>query len=91
MDNCKLEKTIEGIEAIREFFGFGLPSQNKAFKAYQTILTDTLELLKEQADEIEKLKRTHIVSSGDGMAIHRTVNQTAKEIHNIGHVEIFNA
>ena len=40
-----LNKTIEGIETIREFFGFGLPSQNKVFEAYQQILSDTLELL----------------------------------------------
>lgn len=51
MNKSKLEKTIEGIEAIREFFGFGLPSQNKVFEAYQTILTDTLELLKKQTEE----------------------------------------
>ena len=45
------EKVIEGIEAIREFFGFGLPSQSPIFEAYQRILTDTLSLLKEQETE----------------------------------------
>lgn len=42
------EKVIEGLEAIREFFGFGLPSQSPVFEAYQNILTDTITLLKEQ-------------------------------------------
>lgn len=43
-----LEKVIEGLEAMREFFGFGLPSQSPVFEAYQNILTDALALLKEQ-------------------------------------------
>ncbi len=42
------ENVIEGLEAMREFFGFGLPSQTPVFEAYQNILTDALELLKEQ-------------------------------------------
>ena len=42
------ENVIEGIEAIREFFGFGLPSQTPVFEAYQRILTDAIVLLKEQ-------------------------------------------
>lgn len=96
MGESKLEKTIEGIETIREFFGFGLPSQNKVFEAYQTILTDTLKLLKEQAEEIEHLKRTHIVSTGSGMAIgavhggmtiKKEYHQQAKEVYNIGHID----
>ena len=41
------EKVIEGLEAMREFFGFGLPSQSPVFEAYQRILTDVLALLKE--------------------------------------------
>ena len=46
------EKVIEGLEAMREFFGFGLPSQSPVFEAYQNILTDTIALLKEQ-DPVE--------------------------------------
>ena len=42
------EKVIEGLETMREFFGFGLPSQSPVFEAYQNILTDALALLKEQ-------------------------------------------
>lgn len=41
-------KVIEGLEAMREFFGFGLPSQSPVFEAYQSILTDAIVLLKEQ-------------------------------------------
>lgn len=42
------EKVIEGLEAMREFFGFGLPSQSPVFEAYQNILTDTISMLKKQ-------------------------------------------
>lgn len=42
------ESVIEGLEAMREFFGFGLPSQSPVFEAYQNILSDALALLKEQ-------------------------------------------
>lgn len=42
------EKVVEGLEAMREFFGFGLPSQSPVFEAYQNILTDAITLLKEQ-------------------------------------------
>ena len=42
------EKVIEGLEAIREFFGFGLPSQSPVFETYQRILIDALAILKEQ-------------------------------------------
>ena len=46
------EKVFEGLEAMREFFGFGLPSHSPVFEAYQNILTDTIALLKEQ-DHVE--------------------------------------
>lgn len=46
------ETVIEGLEAIREFFGFGLPSQSPTFEAYQNILTDALTLLKEQVPRV---------------------------------------
>ena len=46
------EKVFEGLEAMREFFGFGLPSQSPVFEAYQNILTDTIAPLKEQ-DPVE--------------------------------------
>jgi uncharacterized membrane protein YgcG len=42
------EKVVKGLEAMREFFGFGLPSQSTVFEAYQNILTNALAILKEQ-------------------------------------------
>lgn len=48
MEITDREKVIKGIEAIREFFGFGLPSQSPIFETYQNILTDAISLLKEQ-------------------------------------------
>ena len=50
------EKVIEGLKAMREFFGFGLPSQSPIFEAYQNILTDTIALLKEKQERIETLE-----------------------------------
>lgn len=52
------ENVIKGLEVIRKFFSFGLPSKEPAFEAYQNILTDTIVLLKEQEEEIENLKQT---------------------------------
>lgn len=46
------EKVIEGIEAIREFFGFALPSQMPLFESYQRILTDAISMLKEQEPHV---------------------------------------
>ena len=45
---AEMEKVIKGLEAIREFFGFGLPSQSPVFEAYQNILTNAITMLKEQ-------------------------------------------
>lgn len=82
-----IEKTIEGIEAIREFFGFGLHSQNKVFEAYQKILSDTLELLKEQQEKIRRLESMNVSASCNGMTIKKEYHQQAKEVYNIGHVD----
>ena len=49
------EKVIEGLEAMHEFFGFGLPSQSPVFEAYQNILTDAIAMLKEQDEEHRRL------------------------------------
>lgn len=91
-----IEKTIEGIEAIREFFGFGLQSQNKVFETYQKILSNTLELLKEQQEKIRRLESMNVSASGNGtaigvlhggMAIKKEYHQQAKEVYNIGHLD----
>ena len=60
----ELNKTIEGLETIREFFGFGLPSQSPVFEAYQNILTDALAMLKEQAAEIRQLRLALDIAKG---------------------------
>lgn len=59
------------------------------------LLRDALELLKAQEQEIQQLKATHISASGNAIAcgVIRggvTINQKAKEITNIKHVEVFN-
>ena len=96
MDDGKLEKTIEGIEAIREFFGFGSPSQNKVFEAYQQILSNTLELLKQQQEKIRQLESMNVSASDNGtaigvlhggMTIKKEYHQQAKEVYNIGHID----
>lgn len=63
------EKVIEGLEAMREFFGFGLPSQSPVFEAYQNILTDAITLLKEQEEKIRQLESMNVSASGNGNAI----------------------
>ena len=50
------DKVLKGLEAMREFFGFGLPSQSPTFEVYQSILTDALALLKEQDERIKELE-----------------------------------
>ena len=52
---------VDGLEAIREFFGFGLPSQLPTFEAYQNILTDAIVMLKEP----ERITGHWIDSAGD--------------------------
>ena len=59
------ENVIEGIEAIREFFGFGLPSQSPVFEAYQNILTDALALIDTQYKLILELQ--NLISIGTKM------------------------
>lgn len=58
------EKVIKGLEAMREFFGFGLPSQSPVFEAYQNILTDAITLLEEQEAEIRQLKLALDIAKG---------------------------
>ena len=42
------EKVIKGLETIKQFFGYGLPSTAEMFDSYYGILNDALALLKEQ-------------------------------------------
>lgn len=41
-------KVIKGLETIKQFFGYGLPSTAEMFDSYYGILNDAIALLKEQ-------------------------------------------
>ena len=109
MDKSKLEETIKGIEYC---MGANTPDdcehcpgqyicgdsimQENFVDLPKNMINNALELLKEQAEEIEHLKRTHIVSTGSGMAIgavhggmtiKKEYHQQAKEVYNIGHID----
>ena len=51
------EKVIKGLETIKQFFGYGLPSTAEMFNSYYGTLNDAIALLKEQGDKITELKR----------------------------------
>ena len=42
------ENVIKGLETIKQFFGYGLPSTAEMFDLYYGILNDAIVLLKEQ-------------------------------------------
>jgi len=42
------EKVIKGLETIKQFFGYGLPSTAELFDSYYGILNDAIAILKEQ-------------------------------------------
>ena len=42
------ENVIKGLETIKQFFGYGLPSTAEMFDSYYSILNDAIEILKEQ-------------------------------------------
>jgi hypothetical protein len=42
------KEIIRGLDAMREFFGYGTKNQHPTFAKYQQILTDTISLIKEQ-------------------------------------------
>lgn len=65
------------------------------YKGIMAYIDDGAKLLKWQEQEIQQLKATHISASGNAIAcgVIRggvTINQKAKEITNIKHVDIFN-
>ena len=41
------EKVIKGLETIKQFFGYGLPSTAEMFDSYYGILNDAIALLKD--------------------------------------------
>jgi len=43
-----MEKVIEGLETIKQFFGYGLPSTAEMFDSYYGILNDAIAMLKKK-------------------------------------------
>ena len=59
------EKVIEGLETIKQFFGYGLPSTAEMFDSYYGILNDTIALLKRQEAK-QAIKQTyHVMMNRD--------------------------
>ena len=52
------EKVVKGLEAIKQFFGYGLPSTAEMFDSYYGILNDAIDLLKELEAKIKSLEQT---------------------------------
>lgn len=59
------DKVIKGLEAIKRFFGYGLPSTAELFDSYYGILNDSLDLLKEQDHLIESLEYNLEITESD--------------------------
>lgn len=59
------EKVIEGLETIKQFFGYGLPSTAEMFDSYYGILNDAIAMLKEQGAK-QVIKQTyHVMMNRD--------------------------
>ena len=59
------EKVIRGLETIKQFFGYGLPSTAEMFDSYYGILNDTIALLKRQEAK-QAIKQTYHVMMNRG-------------------------
>ena len=59
------EKVIEGLETIKQFFGYGLPSTAEMFDSYYGTLNDAIALLKKQEAK-QAIKQTyHVMMNRD--------------------------
>jgi len=59
------EKVIKGLETIKQFFGYGLPSTAEMFDSYYGILNDAISLLKKQEAK-QAIKQTyHVMMNRD--------------------------
>lgn len=59
------EKVIKGLETIKQFFGYGLPSTAELFDSYYGILNDAIAMLKEQGAK-QAIKQTyHVMMNRD--------------------------
>ena len=54
------EKVIKGLEVIKQFFEYGLPSTAEMFDSYYGILNDAQKLLKEQEEQIDTQRKNLI-------------------------------
>lgn len=60
-----MEKVIEGLETIKQFFGYGLPGTAEMFDSYYGILNDAIAMLKEQEAK-QAIKQTyHVMMNRD--------------------------
>lgn len=61
----ELEKVIKGLETIKQFFGYGLPSTAEMFDSYYGTLNDAISLLKKQEAK-QAIKQTyHVMMNRD--------------------------
>lgn len=57
---AELEKVIKGLETIKQFFGYGLPSTAEMFDSYYDTLNDAIVLLKGHVAK-QAIKQTYHV------------------------------
>lgn len=99
MDNLRgkvikgLERCTGEVDCDRETHHNDCPYWNNG--CFEHLIRDALSLLKVQEEEIKQLKAMNISASDNAFAcgvIHggMTINQKAKEITNIKHVDVFN-
>ena len=59
------EKVIKGLETIKQFFGYGLPSTAEMFDSYYGTLNDAIAMLKEHEAK-QAIKQTyHVMMNRD--------------------------
>lgn len=82
------EKVIKGLETIKQFFGYGLPSTAEMFDSYYGILNDALVLLKKDEERFKQIESMNVTATGNGTAIGvvqggLVIKRSEKEIHNV--------
>ena len=69
------EKTIKGLEKLREDLGYGLPDRSNVVMEYLNSLTDAITLLKEQEPRVmtlDELTEIYVEFKGDNCPIRLT-------------------
>ena len=59
------EKVIKGLETIKQFFGYGLPSTAEMFDSYYGILNDAIAMLKEWEAKYAIKQTYHVMTNRD--------------------------